>query len=108
VTGPFAVGGQTITVVHITTDDYGDRSETGRATYPGCSVQPLTTVETLDTGDQVVTRWMLYGPPIVEASPVDRIEVDGGLFELDGELQLWRGLDGRPHHVEGYLKRSTG
>lgn len=105
----FAVGAQTVTVVHLDQNDYGDRVEVGRATYPGCAVQPLSTTERLDTGgDQVVTRWTLYGPPILEASPIDRFEVDGESFELDGDLQLWRGLDGRPHHVEGFLRRVTG
>ncbi|WP_103353611.1 hypothetical protein [Amycolatopsis sp. CA-128772] len=104
----FPLGTLTATVVHIETNDYGDRTETGRATYAGCVVQPLSTVEQLDTGDQVVTRWTLYGPPLLDASPTDRIEVAGDTYELDGDLQLWRGLDGRPHHVEAFLRRVKG
>lgn len=104
----FLVGNQTATVVHLETNDYGDHVETGRATYAGCQLQPLSSVEEIGPGDQVITRWALYGPPHMAASPVDRVIVEGVTYELDGELQLWRGLDGRPDHVEAALRKVTG
>lgn len=102
------LGAQTVTVVHQAIDAYGDRTETGRATVHGCSIQPLSTVERLEAGDQVITRWTLYAPITLDAGPIDRLIVDGVTYELDGDLQLWRGLDGRAHHVEGFLRRVTG
>lgn len=104
----FALGAQTVTIVHLESDDFGDHHETGRATYPGCSVQPLSSVEEINAGDQIISRWSLYGPPIMEASPVDRVIVEGVTYELDGDLQLWRDLSGRPHHVEAVLRKVTG
>lgn len=102
------LGAQTATVVHLETDDYGDHVETGRATYPGCQLQPLSSVEEIETGDQVTSRWSLYGPAHLEASAVDRVIVEGITYELDGDLQLWRDLSGRPHHVEAVLRKVTG
>jgi hypothetical protein len=102
------LGGQTVTVVHRTSDDYGDRIETGRDDYPGCSIQPLSTSERLETGDQALTRWTVYGPPTLAAGPMDQLISDGITYELDGDIQLWRDLTGQPHHVEAFLRRATG
>jgi hypothetical protein len=105
----FLLGAQTVTIVHLEQNEYGDHVETGRATYSGCQVQPLSSVERIDPGsDQVISRWTLYAPPSVQASPVDRVIAEGVTYELEGELQLWRGLDGRPDHVEAVLRRVSG
>lgn len=104
----YPVGAQTATVVHRTTNDFGDHTETGRATYPGCQLQPMTSVEEIGPGDQVITRWAFFGPAHLEASPIDLVIVEGVTYEVDGEVQLWRDLSGRPHHVEAALRRVTG
>lgn len=102
------LGATTVVVVHHKVDEYGGRTETGRDSYHGCSVQPVSTTEQLDTGDQTTSRWALYGPPDLAAAPVDQLRADGVTYEVDGEIQLWRELDGTPHHVEAFLRRVTG
>jgi hypothetical protein len=102
------LGATVVDVIHNALDEYGGRTETGRDSYPGCSVQPVSSTEQLSTGDQTVSRWVLYGPPSLVAEPVDQLAADGITYEVDGEIQLWRDLDGTPHHVEAFLRRVTG
>lgn len=82
---------------------------TETVTLTGCSFQPLDeTAETHDAQDQVTARWKLFAPPTTDLTSLDYITVLGANYEFDGQVMPWPGPDGRPHHVEAYLKLVEG
>lgn len=76
------------------------------------SVQPSVQSEVVgDTRTTVITGWhVLSAPgtaPDVRAS--DRIEYDGLVCEVVGEVARWPNpLEGGVHHVEWQMRRATG
>lgn len=115
------LGGQVATVDHrqpvIGQDGKPERDARGKVVtevvstdVPGCSVQPLTTQETLGAADQIKTRWRLIGPvtdALSAATATDAVTVDGITYEVDGDPQPWRDLWGNPDHIEIYLRRDV-
>lgn len=82
---------------------------TEEVTLTGCSFQPTDdTQETHDAQDQVVSRWKLFAPPTTDLTSLDYVTVAGANYEFDGQVMLWPGPDGQPHHVEAYLKLVEG
>lgn len=76
---------------------------------PGCSFQPIDqTSEFHDGQDQVVSRWKLFAPPTIDLTSLDYIDVNGRSYEFDGEVMMWPGPDGNPHHAEAFLKLVEG
>lgn len=108
---PF-LGRQTVTFVHRSDgppDNLGVPTvvET-ETTVPGCSVQPVSTTEEISDVDQVITRWRLFAPAGVTLTAIDAVIADGERFSVDGDPQIWPGLNGIPHHTECLLRRATG
>jgi hypothetical protein len=78
-------------------------------TLTGCSFQPLdNTLEVHDDQDQVTSRWKLFAPPTVDLTSLDYITVNGVDYEFDGQVMVWPGTNGQPHHVEAFLKLVEG
>jgi hypothetical protein len=83
--------------------------ESEEVDLPGCSFQPLdNTLETHDDQDQVTSRWKLYAPPSIDLTSLDYITVNGVLYEFDGQVMVWPGPTGIPHHAEAFLKLVEG
>jgi hypothetical protein len=83
-----------------------------RLTIDRLSVQPSAQTE-LATADRtsVITGWRVLSEPGSDADvrSTDRIEYDGLLCEVKGEVGRWRDpLTGAVHHVEWQMRRSTG
>ncbi len=97
------------------TDKYGDPLETGgvRTPIPGCVVSPRTAGGTGTSRDLenagrrgLIIGLTLYAPETVDLRPTDRVEVDGTLYEIEGEPGLWAGT--RLGGFEVALKRVEG
>jgi len=78
----------------------------------GCSLQRLLGNSSLETMsgdvDKLVTRWILYAPPGADILASDRVQQGPLDLQVDGDPATWPGPNGRPHHVEVYLKRWEG
>ncbi|WP_224284907.1 hypothetical protein [Streptomyces sp. LS1784] len=76
------------------------------------SVQPSTQAETAEADrTRVVTGWHVLSAPgtAPDVRSGDRIEYDGLLCEVVGEVARWPDpVTGRTHHVEWTMTRSTG
>jgi len=107
---------QTVTVVRA-----GESVETPLGYSPGpstphdvdwCSLQPLRGVSSTESNtasaDQAVTRWLLFAPPGADILASDRVQQGPLDLQVDGDPATWPGPNGRPHHVEAYLKRWEG
>lgn len=75
---------------------------------PRCSLQPVSTAETLGSADMTVSMWQLFAPPTVDLTSVDAIRVGTLSLEVVGDPQTWPSPGGRPHHVEVLLRKATG
>jgi hypothetical protein len=77
------------------------------------TIQPRSTTETtLDDRNQVVTGWRLSSRPgvTIDLGPTDRIEWNGRLLEVIGDVAAWPHPI-RPdavHHIEVDLQRVSG
>lgn len=71
-------------------DDYGDPiAGTARFTIPDCSKAPRTSSDITDRGRHgVVVGLDLYCPP-GHLLPSDQVEVDGVLYDIEGEPGDW-------------------
>ncbi len=78
----------------------------------GVSLQPLQGSASSEINgvnyDQLITRWKLFAPPGVDLATTDRIRQGSLDLVVDGELVVWPGVDGAPHHAEAMLKRFSG
>lgn len=94
-----------------TVPDWSDTAVT-RTVVDRLSVQPAVQTEaTSEERSSVVTGWHVLSEegtdPDVRAG--DRIEFDGLLCEVVGEVARWpHPLDGGVHHVEWTMRRGTG
>ena len=107
--------GQTITVVRPTwvLDDYGDLQPTGpptRTDITDCAVAPRSSSDITEPARQgVLIGLTVYAPIGADIQPTDRIEFDGDLFDIDGDIGKWRSpfstiVDG----IEFALRRAIG
>ena len=107
----------TVTVVRapVVVDRYGaevrDWANATRTLLEGCRVQPLDSsggqiIE--PRRDAVVTRWRLFAPAGADLVATDRVEWQGGTYEVDGDVQRWSSPTGALAHVEALLRRVEG
>lgn len=77
-----------------------------RTVLPG-NVQPVSTTEDGDARQTTVSRWRaeLNVEPTVLAT--DRVEWEGLVLEVDGEVELHKDRRGRPHHRTLLLRRAV-
>lgn len=89
--------------------DPTDVTET-RTTISGCAVAPRSTSDIVDRGRQgVIVGLSLYAPAGTTVDHTDLFEVDGTLFEVDGEGGNWESpFSGWRAGVEIALKRAAG
>lgn len=79
------------------------------ATIEGCSVQPASTSLSEDGRVLGITDGLTaYIPDGSDVIVGDRIEFEGGLYEIDGEPRIWRSATGLLNHIMLNLKRYTG
>lgn len=110
---PLILGYQTVTLVRrvVTGQDaHGEDIHTVvDESLTGCSFQPVSSVEQLGSGDQIVTRWQLFAPGEPDMTVIDAvIGPDGLAYEVDGQPQTWPDVMGRVSHTECYLRRAVG
>lgn len=74
----------------------------------GCSVQPYSATETTEDREFTDTHMRLFAPYGDLPQATSRVQVDGVLYEVDGEPARWRDDMGVPSHVEAALKRLVG
>lgn len=114
---PLSFHQQTVTRVRagLTPDRYGDSvrdwANATLADLPGCRVLP----DTNDTApsnvvdrDRVIDRWLLFAPPDTDLVASDRVRLDDGDYEVDGDVMHWPSPTGRIAHLEVRLMRVKG
>jgi hypothetical protein len=67
-----------------------DWSTAARTSYEG-RVEPLSSSETVQQSDQVVTTLNCFLPPSAAVTEYDRAEVDGVTYEVDGKPDVHTG-----------------
>ncbi|WP_307787233.1 hypothetical protein [Streptomyces musisoli] len=65
-------------------------STAARTSYQG-RVEPLSSSETVQQGDQVITTLDCFLPPSAVVTEYDRAEVDGVTYEVDGKPDVYTG-----------------
>lgn len=94
------------------TDEYGDPIEgtPTRLTIRGCIRAPRTTSEIEDRGRQgVIVGETLYAPPRADILATDQIEIDGVLFNIEGQPGVWQNpFTGWKPGLEVALTRGEG
>jgi len=95
-----------------THDRYGDPSddEPARLTIEGASVYPRSSADVDERGRSgVIVGLTLIAPYGTDLQHIDQVEVDGVLYDLDGDPGQWK------HHHTGWeaglevaLKRAAG
>lgn len=86
-----------------------------RLDIPGCAVAPLgsdrrTAEETSERGRHGTTTGLsLFDPSGTDLTRDDQIEIDGVLYDIDGDPSVWeRPHSGRPARTEVALRRAEG
>ncbi|MGW2932958.1 hypothetical protein ACWDA7_14070 [Streptomyces sp. NPDC001156] len=67
-----------------------DWSTATRTSYQG-RTEPLSSTETVQQGDQVITFLDCFLPPSAAVTAYDRAEVDGVTYEVDGRPDVYTG-----------------
>ncbi|MBL3808517.1 hypothetical protein ACFWFV_14060 [Streptomyces diastaticus] len=98
------------------TDPYGnprrDWANAERTPMPGWRVQPVqgarqTAAETIPREGLERSR-RLFGPISADIESTDRIEWQGEVWVIDGDVDRWRGPTGRLAHTELLMQRMEG
>lgn len=97
----------------VTTDRYGNDTPgpyTAVATYEGCAIAPRRSSEETTAGRQgVIVGLTVYLSSDAAVGPHDRLEVRGDMFEVDGEVGVWRSpFTGWAPGVEVNVRRVEG
>lgn len=109
--------GQTVTIIRATyvVDDFGDLRPTGppsRTVIAGCALAPRSSSDVTEPARQgVLVGLTLYIPdPAVDIVPTDRVEWGGVLYDIDGDVGVWRSpfAAGLVDGVEVALRRTIG
>lgn len=94
-----------------TIDKYGDHTGTvTRTTLDGCAVAPRSS-EALDADGRhgAIIGLNLYGPYGTDLVHTDQLEVDGVVYDIDGEPGQWKSpLSAWEAGFEVALKRAVG
>lgn len=102
-------GSQTVEVVEQVRRPHGHHEDGAVEVFESCcSVQPAGSALDADGRHLVTTQWEIYAPPQFPTTTDRMVRVDGLRLQIDGQLQLWRDMDGQPTHVRGLLKRWEG
>lgn len=113
---PVRLGRQTVTGVTRTpgaADAKGIRMQTESTfSIPNCSLQPMSTAETITSTDLVVSMWRLIAPangPATQLTATSAVRDANGLsYEVEGDPEPWVDGHGRAHHIEVILRRPEG
>lgn len=92
------------------TDAHGDPlpGDPDEFEVTGTSMQPASSTEVIDAGDQVISLWDWFVPPNTDVRATDQVRFRGDLYDVDGDPQPLDDERGRPHHLEVRLRRVTG
>ncbi|MGC9544023.1 hypothetical protein [Streptomyces sp. UG1] len=92
------------------TDSFGDPlpGDPDEIEVTGTSMQPASSVETIDGGEQVVSLWDWFVPPGTDVRATDQVKFRGQTYDVDGDPQPLDDERGRPHHIEVRLRIVTG
>ena len=107
------VSNATVTVVRSDANDvYGDPAETPptRTRLDGCAVAPRSSADVNDRGRQgVVVGLTLFAPYGADIRHTDQLDVDGVLYDVDGEPGSWSNpFTFHEPGIEVALKRAAG
>lgn len=73
--------------------------------------QPLSTTETVGDRASVTTRYRVTLPPVLPGitglGATDKLTIHGLVYGIEGDLEPWT-VDGRLHHHECTVRRTTG
>lgn len=75
----------------------------GRDRFPA-SVQPLSSSEDVVQQQRTETRWRVFTVPGAQFRATDRVEWDGGTYEVDGDVEVHKRA-GITHHLELVISR---
>jgi hypothetical protein len=92
-------------------DEHGDPIDgTARRTLDHAFIAPRTTADLDGRGRHGVTVGVsLFAPYGTDLVHTDQVEIDGELFDVDGEVAQWRNpLTGSNAGAEVALKRAAG
>jgi hypothetical protein len=98
----------------LVTNAYGDEERNWEGTIDrleisGCAVHPAGTDSTTEAArSSTTTRQILFAPPGADLEHDDRVEVDGLVYQFDGDLQSWESPSGTLDHVTATLQRIEG
>ena len=95
----------------VTLDEYGDPDgEPEEDDLEGCTVAPRSSTEVDERGRQgVVVGLTLYAPYGTDIVHTDQLQVDGVLYDIDGEPGLWKNpFTGWEAGIEVALVRAEG
>lgn len=115
--GPLGAESVTVLTAPIVEDDrFGSRHPDWDAatsvTVRGCSVQPVgmagASRENVVDRQYTATHRILFAPWSAPIAATNRIVHDGTTYEVDGEPDRWRDLEGRGDHLEVAMKRLEG
>ncbi|WP_371538385.1 hypothetical protein OG210_21885 [Streptomyces sp. NBC_00466] len=86
-----------------------DWSSADRQTYDAM-LQPLSSVEITQQGDQVTTERQCFFPPEAAVSEYDRVEIDGITYEVNGRPGREQGAGplAALSHLNVLLREVTG
>lgn len=84
-----------------------DWSSAVRTPY-GAMVEPLSSTETVQQNDQVISTLSCHLPPEAAVTAYDRAEVDGATYEVDGTPEIHKGPMPLLDHKVVVLKQVTG
>lgn len=74
----------------------------------GCSVQPAATQENLANRDTVLDEFTVYAPRFADIGPLDRIQWQGGDYEVVGQPNAWDSPTGAVSHIQFNMRRWKG
>lgn len=93
----------------VVTDPYGnpvgDWEDPTSVTYPA-EVQPLSATEDVVDQQRTDTRWRLWLGPTADLLATDRVEWDGQMYEIEGDVERWK-QRGTLHHLKAILVKIT-
>jgi hypothetical protein len=75
---------------------------------PGCRWQPAGGESLHIRRDGLVINAALHAPPNADIEEDDRIRFNGTTYEIEGPIDLWRGVTGDLAHLEIALKTVKG
>ena len=89
-----------------TTDDYGNQVPSFTTSTTRCALQQRRTGE--NEAELSDSAWVAFLPAGTVIDTDDSLEVDGDVFQVDGEAyRVHDELTGREHHVEVKLRRTA-